>query len=454
MTSEVVVMNRLGVALAADSAVTVDMGKSSKVRDSALKVFMLSKYRPVGVMVYHNSSLLGVPLETIIKLFRRDLGRGAFDTLSEYGDALVDFLDQNASLFPEAVQDRYFLAALEAEYRHIGQRLEREFAESGVYGGEEGKPWEGPSETARKVIAERLKEWESHEDADYFQSVDANNVVGRNSGGVHEVLNRVSLSWTPDEEGRRNLYEIAKHLVAKDYFPPDVFSGLVIAGFGEKEHFPAVRHLEIGGVYWNRLKVRPSSAEKVSEENPSDVMAFAYREMVEAFLGGMSANVSELIGDAAALIEEMPVRALEAVTGLAPECREKAVANVRRTSAQIAREFERRVLQGSDVRLKKIVGAVEALTIKELARVASTLVGLSSFEQQMSLDQETVGGPVDVAVISKGDGFVWIDRKHYFPKELNDHFFRNYLDDRVANKDAGVDGADEEDEQEDEQDDE
>jgi hypothetical protein len=26
----------------------------------------------------------------------------------------------------------------------------------------------------------------------------------------------------------------------------------------------------------------------------------------------------------------------------------------------------------------------------------------------------------------KGDGFVWIKRKHYFPPELNHQFFANY----------------------------
>ena len=62
------------------------------------------------------------------------------------------------------------------------------------------------------------------------------------------------------------------------------------------------------------------------------------------------------------------------------------------------------------------MGAVETLTIGELAQVASTLVGLNSFEQRLSLDSETIGEPVDVAVISKGDGFIWIDRKHYFRK--------------------------------------
>jgi hypothetical protein len=30
-----------------------------------------------------------------------------------------------------------------------------------------------------------------------------------------------------------------------------------------------------------------------------------------------------------------------------------------------------------------------------------------------------VGGAVDVAVISRGDGFVWLKRKHYFSQELN-----------------------------------
>jgi hypothetical protein len=41
------------------------------------------------------------------------------------------------------------------------------------------------------------------------------------------------------------------------------------------------------------------------------------------------------------------------------------------------------------------------------------------------MDAETVGGPIDVAVISKGDGFIWIKRKHYFKPELNPHFFKN-----------------------------
>jgi len=34
---------------------------------------------------------------------------------------------------------------------------------------------------------------------------------------------------------------------------------------------------------------------------------------------------------------------------------------------------------------------------------------------------------IDVAVISKGDGFVWIRRKHYFNQELNPHYMSKYF---------------------------
>ena len=294
---------------------------------------------------------------------------------------------------------------------------------------EEQEISETDTEIAERVIAERLEDWRNQKDADYFDAVDAREITGRNSGGVHEVVYRVfvhNLTLPLSAGCATNLHELAEHLVAKDHFPPDVSSGIVIAGFGEKQHFPTVQHIEIGGVYGGKLKVRPYSLDEVSDENPSHIMAFAYKDMVHAFLGGLSSDADELLINAAAFIREMPSLALDAVTDLASEERKEAAEVVRRASVAMAGEFARNVLQGSMDRRAKIVRAVETLTIKELAHVASTLVGLSSFEQQMSLDRETVGGPVDVAVISKGDGFIWIDRKHYFRRDLNEHFFRNY----------------------------
>ena len=448
MTTEVVVMNRVGVALAADSFVTVQAGDSSKVRDSAMKLFMLSKHCSVGVMVYENSSLLGVPWETIIKLFRQELGRKKLDRLANYGEALIEFLDENTSLFPAEVQDRYFLRALETEYRRIDESARKELTDHALYaiGGREEDDG-GDDVWADKAINEALALWRDEDAAEYFDSVSGAGVAGRKSAEVSALIHQVFADWKPGPGAVENLRKIAEHLVDKDHFPPDVLSGIVIAGFGETEHFPAVQHLEMGGVYGGRLKVRRRSVEKVSQKSPSYVMAFAYKEMVESFLVGVSRSFVEHLVDAAVFIREMPAVALDAVSDLAEADRQEVEKVVRRASAKMAAEFERRVRECAITRCQEIATAVEALTITELADVASTLVSLSSFQQQMSLGRETVGGPVDVAVISKGDGLIWINRKHYFRKELNNHFFRNYYDDGATDGETEVGADDEEDEQ-------
>jgi hypothetical protein len=69
---------------------------------------------------------------------------------------------------------------------------------------------------------------------------------------------------------------------------------------------------------------------------------------------------------------------------------------------------------------------VANLPKEELAGMAESLVSLTSFKRRVTHDPETVGGPIDVAVISKGDGFIWINKKNYFDVALNHQFFADY----------------------------
>lgn len=72
---------------------------------------------------------------------------------------------------------------------------------------------------------------------------------------------------------------------------------------------------------------------------------------------------------------------------------------------------------------KKVTEMIEFLPKQDLAYMAESLVNLTAFKRKVSNDNETVGGPIDVAIISKGDGFIWVKRKHYFDKDLNHHYF-------------------------------
>ena len=76
--------------------------------------------------------------------------------------------------------------------------------------------------------------------------------------------------------------------------------------------------------------------------------------------------------------------------------------------------------------IRPVTRTVSLLPKDELAAMAEALVNLTSFKQRVTIGTETVGGPIDVAVISKGDGFIWIKRKYYFDRQLNPAYFATH----------------------------
>ena len=84
MTAEIAVLNKEAIAIAADSAVTIYQEKGQKIFQSADKIFSLSKYQPVGIMIYGSAKFLGVPWETIIKVYRKKLGNKKYRYLDDY----------------------------------------------------------------------------------------------------------------------------------------------------------------------------------------------------------------------------------------------------------------------------------------------------------------------------------------------------------------------------------
>jgi hypothetical protein len=94
-----------------------------------------------------------------------------------------------------------------------------------------------------------------------------------------------------------------------------------------------------------------------------------------------------------------------------------------RTIEALKQEFESQLSKLSrENYIDPVVDAVELLPKDQLAVMAETLVALTSFKRKMSRDTETVGGAIDVAVISKVDGLVWTKRKHYFDASLNPRY--------------------------------
>ncbi len=71
----------------------------------------------------------------------------------------------------------------------------------------------------------------------------------------------------------------------------------------------------------------------------------------------------------------------------------------------------------------RIKEMIRSMPKQEMSLLAESMIEITSLKRKVTREQETVGGEVDVAIITKSEGFVWTKRKHYFPPELNKRFF-------------------------------
>lgn len=426
MTSEVVVMNKLGIALASDSAATVHVAGRAKIYH-ANKLFMLSDRHPVGVMVYNNSSLLGVPWETILKLFRTHRGGKKFDKLSDYGANLIDFLNNNNELFPEKVQLKHYLSLISTFFRNISKAIEKEVYVRAIDEYEDGP--EFIKAVQSEIIKKQLDIWRSkgNIDSGCFTAEDADKLASQQSGAISDLIARHFPHIGSDLVSM--LTELSRLVVYKDEILPESLSGIVIAGFGDKDFFPVMQEYEVGEIFLGKLKYKCICTSSIDSDTPSVVRPFAQSEMVETFLNGISPALDlQMMREVVKLALESPEEIIDGMEGVGAKRKQAYKDKVRPISAEAAKSLVHRLREFRKKKhLQPILQSIEFLPKNELAHVAASLVNLSSFQKRMSTNEdETVGGPIDVAVISKGDGFVWIERKHYFKSELNRHFFRNH----------------------------
>jgi len=69
--------------------------------------------------------------------------------------------------------------------------------------------------------------------------------------------------------------------------------------------------------------------------------------------------------------------------------------------------------------MRRVLGV---LPVDEMADLAETLINLQSLKEKVTKNSETVGGPVDVAIITKNEGLLWAKRKRFFDMDLNSRF--------------------------------
>ncbi|MBQ8715818.1 MAG: hypothetical protein IJ552_11560 [Prevotella sp.] len=402
MTAIVGVLNKHAVAIAADSAVTLGGGR--KVLNSANKLFALSKRNPVAVAIYGSADLVGTPWEIIIKEYRKQLDE-SFNGLKGYIDNFMEFLYDN----------NYFCSDKESVEDLYSSILQFTLNIIKVAEEDPGK------------IDIIIKNLEKKSASTYLDGVTPGIVssLKEQAKKVFPCANNEfsACGFNITEDRFLSLVETA---FTKDVCPLAKRSGLVFSGYGEKDLFPSIYDYSIGGIIDNVLMTKQLKVSQISKEKGSDICPFAQTDVMKTILEGVAPKMQSIYLSSLEKTFQKLTDALSSYISPKDATLAAAVKNMKIDTFKTIFMATSKITQEEEYS-KPFVDSVSSLEKEDLADFAESLVRLTSLKRRISKEQDTVGGPIDVMVISKGDGIIWMKRKHYFNPDLNHQFFDNYF---------------------------
>jgi len=418
-------MNRIGVALAADSAVTIGH-EANKIYTSADKLYQLSNEAPIGVMVYGNANFVGMPWETIIKSYRRRLGATRFDKAEEYATHLLAYITDNADLFPTPLQRRQITMLIGYLFVSIRETFRERLDQEVIKKQGQGLTAADIPPLAKEVIDQRLAIIRDSPLIDGFPPEHASKVRQEFSAVINDLQSQVFGTLPLPDETVQALAECAVEMLLREYFYP-LKCGIVIAGFGEKEYTPSLIAYELEELALGLPRKRVYQRHVIDENSDACILPFAQKDPVDHFLQGIDEDFAKFMQETASTVV---AGAIDLVLNKMAVVNQAVSDQIRAAAQPEIGDLLQKLFQEWSNRKERywgpVLSVVAALPKDELAAMGGALVNLTKFRRRVTPQRETVGGPIDVAVITKGDGFVWLSRKHYFDPALNPRVMARY----------------------------
>lgn len=427
MTAEIAILNKSAAALAADSAVTIGNGTNAKIYNTVNKIFEISQSQPLGAMVYGNLQFMDLPIEVILKRFRSNISDGTnFTSVAECLSRLLKYLE-NEVTYTESIEMKNVFRILYESMQKISSRIDNEILNSAIKTGRYL-----PSKTnglARKIIRNEIDRLEAMSPAYCFDQGQIQSIGRRYGTQIDNIVGSV-LRFEATKATEDLLRRLARFILHREELSA-FRTGVVIVGFGNDEICPTLATCEIDGIVNGKLKSSRVEVVDIDREGlGADVRAFAQREMVERFLQGVDPAFDSYVQRRLeGTLKELAANILQS-SGYNTSQVDAAMLNLDQVFREMVDEFQKKSAEHKDREYRQnVLNMVQFMPNQELATLAESLVDLTSLKRRMSAERETVGGAIDVAVISKSDGFVWIKRKHYFPADLNPRFFTRHFRD-------------------------
>lgn len=418
MTAIVGTINRRGVAFAADSAATHTISSRHKITNHANKIFELSKYNPVGAAICGNLDFLGMPWEDIFKIYRNQLRNSSKPLLSDYSKDFFNFINQKImpSLCDKQKSDLSFV--INSFWEEILNLAQDDIKKIGNTVNDE---------TLYSALLLRLDEFidlYSIKDKCYgFEDYTLEKFVIYAEDIIDNTL-KDCLSSSCPKNFKGKFISALFLIITSNIHVYLITTEIIIWGYGEDELFPSYESFVVSLAFDNKIKYTSKSKYVVSNENVACVEPFAQTDVANTVVRGIDADLRVQFYNT--YKSSLNTFKDEIISKLQTANAPMELINIFHTLdvdayTDVYIQNMNEYIQTNYI--EKLVNTISYLSKEDLADMAESLVRMTYLKRRITSEEESVGGPVDVAVITKGDGFIWLKRKHYFSPELNHHYF-------------------------------
>ena len=196
---------------------------------------------------------------------------------------------------------------------------------------------------------------------------------------------------------------IASHIKNDIVFKENERTFLVFAGYGEDEAYPSICQYEVTGINKSKLQWQLSGSANISGEQESNIFTSGQSDIIDAIeLGIQNERIGVIRKRFQTLIEDLLTQNL--LDSLIGKIDYPAI---RQEVADLIRE------SGKD-HLRQHLEAIKQFDLQKMACLAENLIKATELHRKITFRQEGVGGLVDLAVITREDGFQWLNRKSWY----------------------------------------
>ena len=401
MTSEVLIMTPSAVAMAADSVVTIN---GNKTYEGVNKLFMLSKNPPMGIMIYNNANFIAIPFETLIKDFREQImDDGTVNTVDDFRNKFKEYLEN------EPKKNNFPMWSLQDKIKIFTDHMVNEVS---------------------NLDENTIEEWLiKNQCPDVFDKY--KNIIFNENGLLKDFNNCINniLPELLNSDKKTELHNLLRNIFIQ-IMVLENYTGVAIVGFESDKLFPSCTLFKIRYIYDDKFLFDDIENDEVGGDKGVIFAPLAQTDVIELFLTSLDAENEEqlkmyfnnVLDGYNARLKDL-VKSEESISDDDTKKVISILEKVQNKHSNFDERFDKFISGLKRNNRNPILTSIMFLPKDELSNLAESLINITSLKRKVQDGLETVGGDVDVAIITKGDGFIWTKRKHYFKPELNPHYF-------------------------------